>query len=518
MKGNSHNYKAQMTFVFFLFLSLAGTVNAEIARGVVFEDLNRNGVREPDEPGVSGICVSNGREVVQTGAEGRWELPVDDDTILFVIKPSGFSVAVNDLMNPQFHYIHKPSGSPALEVPGVAPTGPLPESIDFPLHRVTEPERFEAVFFADTQARGLREVNFVSHDVVVELVGTEALFGITLGDLLADGPALLPELTGAIAQIGIPWYNVIGNHDNNRDAVEDHYSDESFERFFGPATYAFEYGQAVFIALDNVYVKPEGGHARRFTEGQIEFVRNYLAFVPEERLIVLMMHIPVVSCENGRELLGLISERPHTFSISGHTHEQAHLFLEKRHGWEGPEAHHHLINATVSGSWWCGTFDEVGIPHATMNDGAPNGYSIITFDGNRYSIRFKAARRPDDYQMNIYLPDDIAQGAAAETEVLVNVFAGSARSTVEMRFGSEGAWIPLEQTRGIDPECLRMHLQNEFLNEEVFGWKMDYPSKTNHLWKGPLPANPSVGTHLISVRTTDMFGQTYTAHRVVRIQ
>ena len=67
---------------------------------------------------------------------------------------------------------------------------------------------------------------------------------------------------------------------------------------------------------------------------------------------------------------------------------------------------------------------------------------------------------------------------------------------VEMQFGKDGAWTRLEQTKTIDPECLRMHQQNEFLNEEVFGWKMDYPSETTHMWKGVLPANPAVGTHL----------------------
>ncbi len=87
-------------------------------------------------------------------------------------------------------------------------------------------------------------------------------------------------------------------------------------------------------------------------------------------------------------------------------------------GWHGTTPHHHLINATVCGSWWCGLNDERGIPHATMNDGAPNGYSVITFEGNKYNVRFKAAGRPVDYQMNIYLPDDIDQNASDTTNVL----------------------------------------------------------------------------------------------------
>ena len=38
--------------------------------------------------------------------------------------------------------------------------------------------------------------------------------------------------------------------------------------------------------------------------------------------------------------------------------------------------------------------DERGIPHTTMRDGAPNGYSIITFDGAKATFDFKASRFP----------------------------------------------------------------------------------------------------------------------------
>jgi len=161
-----------------------------------------------------------------------------------------------------------------------------------------------------------------------------------------------------------------------------------------------------------------------------------------------------------------------------------------------------------------------------MNDGVPNGYSAVTFNGNEYSIRFKAARRPADYQMNIYLPDEAEQAKAGETEILVNVFAGSERSKVEMQFGKTGPWIPLEHTASIDPQCLRMHEQSPYLDEtvlgkpleEIFGWKVDYPSTSHHMWKGVLPQNPLRGTHTVTVRTTDMFGQTWTGHRIIRIR
>jgi hypothetical protein len=167
----------------------------------------------------------------------------------------------------------------------------------------------------------------------------------------------------------------------------------------------------------------------------------------------------------------------------------------------------------------------VGIPHATMNDGAPNGYSVITFDGNSYDVHFKAARKPDNYQMNIYLPNEIEFKALDTTNVLVNVFAGSERSKVEMQIDKAGDWIPLESVKTIDPECLRMHELSPYLKEtvngvaldDVFGYAMDYPSISQHMWQIAIPKNLNPGTHLISVRTTDMYGKTWTSHRVFRV-
>jgi len=154
------------------------------------------------------------------------------------------------------------------------------------------------------------------------------------------------------------------------------------------------------------------------------------------------------------------------------------------------------------------TLNENMIPHATMNDGAPNCYSTITFDSTSYRITFKAARRPSEYQMNIYFPDDLTRSALDTTEVLVNVFAGSERSTVEMSLDRRADWKKLKQVVTLDPEVLRMHRLSSVLEEkyqgqtleEIFGWKMDFPSKSRHMWRGTLPADLSAGTHCITVR------------------
>ncbi|MCS6777909.1 MAG: hypothetical protein NZ557_15395, partial [Chthonomonadaceae bacterium] len=198
------------------------------ASGVVFHDRNRNGVRDTGEPGVPGVRVSNQRDVVVTDPEGRYRIPVGDDTILFVIKPRGWMTPTSDTRLPRFYYIHKPAGSPShLRYPGVAPTGPLPASVDFPLYPQREPNRFRVLLFGDTQPRNQQEIDYIAHDVVEGLIGFKAAFGITLGDILFDDLSLFDSLNRTIGLIGIPWYNVLGNHDMNFDAVDDRHSDET---------------------------------------------------------------------------------------------------------------------------------------------------------------------------------------------------------------------------------------------------------------------------------------------------
>lgn len=500
--------------VFFLTLiafSIFGKQTDNFVEGFAFLDDNKNGKFDSSESGVAGVYVSNGKDVVQTDYEGKWRLSIEKSQSVFVIKPANYAVSLNQNNIPQYFYL----------LDKVAPNSEL----NFPLYPSIENRKFSTLFFADTQARGVKEVNYIFHDVVEELIGTDAAFGVSLGDIVADDPEMMIDVATGIGKIGVPWYNIFGNHDNDRDAKSNQERDKTFQKYFGPSTYAFEYAEVAFVGLNNIFFKPDGKYISHFTNNQLIFVRNYLSKVPKTKLVVLMMHSPIVDCDNRDEMYRLLEDRKYSFSISGHVHEQINLFLSEDMGWKGKIPHHHLINATVSGSWWCGLKDEVGIPHATMNDGAPNGYSIITFDGNEYSVKFKAARRPENYQMNIYLPEEILVNSIDDSNVLVNVFAGSERSLVEMSINN-GDWIQMDVYKTVDPEVLRMHSLSPLLSEvvngqsldEVFGWKMDYPTVSHHIWKASLPNGIIPGTHTVSIRTTDIYNQTYLAHRIFRVK
>ena len=285
----------------------------ETATGVVFVDLDNDGKFSEGDIPQPGVHVSNGIDIVATDRNGRYSIEVDDDSIVFVIKPRGRRTAVDKKKLPRFYYIHKPKGSPKSKFEGVKPTGKLPESIDFPLYQQDEPEKFETIIFADPQARNIKEIDYIARDVVKDLVGSKAAFGVTLGDILFDDLSLYGAHNQNIAMIGIPWHNVIGNHDLNLDATSRKTVNETFERVFGPTYYSFNYGQVHFVVLDNIdWVVPRPAAAGRphykgsFGKQQLDWLKKDLELIDEKQMVVLLMHIPIVGCDDAKDLYKLI--------------------------------------------------------------------------------------------------------------------------------------------------------------------------------------------------------------------
>src|SRR6187455_3180246 len=60
--------------------------SAEIqVTGVVFDDLDADGERDPEEPGLGGVMVSNGIDVLPTGPDGTFALTVLREDSRFVL-------------------------------------------------------------------------------------------------------------------------------------------------------------------------------------------------------------------------------------------------------------------------------------------------------------------------------------------------------------------------------------------------------------------------------------------------
>ncbi len=73
-----------------------GTAPGVTVKGTVFESRTGAFERQAGDPGLAGVMVSNGREVVRTGADGSYSLPAEDRTAIFVIKPSGYNVPLDE--------------------------------------------------------------------------------------------------------------------------------------------------------------------------------------------------------------------------------------------------------------------------------------------------------------------------------------------------------------------------------------------------------------------------------------
>lgn len=501
----------------------------EKASGYVYLDHNGNGKRDKQEPGIAGVTVSNGMLVTTTDRQGKYMLPVSNDNILFVIKPAGYSVPLNGLNQPQYYYIHKPSGSPELNFKGSKPTGKLPELVNFALAESKEPENFTALIFGDPQAYTLQEIDFFAKGVVSEVESTKkALFGLSLGDLAGDDLSLHQPYIKAVSKTGLPWYNLIGNHDMNYDAVTDSLSDETFEANFGPANYAFNYGKAHFIVLDNIlYPDPRdnNGYWAGFRKDQLDFITNDLKTVDKTKLIVLAFHIPLLQMggettfrpQDRQELFDLLKDFPNTLSISAHTHLQRQNFYTAKDGWRQETPHHEYNAGTTSGDWYSGELNAQGIPVSTMRDGTPKGYAFLNVKGNNYTIDYKVAGQPDDYQIKIYHPKVVALGRNTAAAIYANFFMGHQGNKVMYRV-DQGEWKPMVYEEAADPDFIQSLGRWDNADELMAGRRPSGAEKSTHLWKGSIPVKLDAGEHNIEVKAEDMFGRIFTQKSSYRLE
>ena len=498
--------------------------------GYVYNDANGNGKRERNEQGIANVAISNGCDVVLTNEEGKYSLAVGDDNIISVIKPSGYKLPLNNYNQPQSYKIHKPGGSPKSNYPGVAPTGKLPKSLDFALTKYDEPEVFTSFVFGDTQTYNEREIEYLKKGVIDDVKTIEGIsFGITLGDLVGDSLYLHLSYKDAIKEIGLPWFNVIGNHDINYDATVDSLSDETFESNFGPANYAFNYGKAHFIVLDDIlYPDPRDGKGYwgGLRKDQFAFIANDLKHVPTDRLIIISMHIPLSEVgspdafnpENRLALYKLLNDYPRVLFLTAHTHFQVNSFIGKNEGLNREIPIHDYNVGTSCGDWYSGVLNEKGVPVSTMRDGTPKGYALLNISGNEYTIDYKVVDKPKDYQISIYNPKVVPyNGRWGNAGIYANFFMGTDDSTVEFRIDG-GDWRKMSKVYDYDPAYYHYVQDWDYVEDVRWERRPSNPVRSTHLWRSAITYNYPVGTHKIEVRATDIFGRTFVSNSSYEIK
>jgi calcineurin-like phosphoesterase family protein len=508
-----------------------------LVAGSVFHDRRGTGTRGPGDPGLPGVMVSNGRDVVLTDQEGRWRLPARHPDEIFLIKPSHWTTRNGPGGVPMIGAHQVLRTAPGAETAAVVPVE-LP-SIDFALTPTPESAQFEAVLMADTQPADVAELGYLGDDIIANIIGTSAVFGINHGDVVFDDLSLYARYLKMLGTSGIPWHHCPGNHDIDKAATCDETSRATWQRTFGPRHYAFQYAGATFIILDNVYYHGHnastpngGGYHGRIGEEQLHFVRNVLANVADERLVALSMHIPLMNYQNTeaapdntvdrRALLGLLSRRPHTVSFAGHMHLTEHHYFGAEAGFHGAKPHHHHVLTAASGGWWSGAKDARGIPAADAEDGNPNGYHMLSVDGANYSTRFVPAAGKPAAQLRASIETPLRAGARAlslrqadveQSELVVNVFDGGPGTRV--RYGISGVTREprtMQRVACPDPHIARVFAEHADLQKP---WMRAL--SCSHIWRARLPSNLRPGAYCAAVQAENEYGHRLSTHVVFEV-
>ena len=498
-------------WVLLLLMAACATAGAAEWQGRVFDDRDGDGLRQPGEPGIQGVVVSDGRTLAVTDGEGRYRLQARSDAPVFVVKPAGWRLP------------RRGDGLPAAWHPAHAAG---PRSGDFALRR-QDPRRDAArsvLVLADPQVKSLLDVDHYARDIIAPLLaggGMDADLGIVLGDIVDDVPELYPEINAATTRLGLPWLHVPGNHDLDPAAGADAGSLSAFHASYGPDTFAWHEGAATFLALDDVVLLPgqRPAYVGGLREDQFAFLEAWLPTVPKDRLLVLALHIPLFdTAAPGRpatfrsadreRLFALLREFPRVLVLSGHRHTQRHHRHGAAEGWHGATPLHEFNVGAASGAFWSGAPDADGIPDATMADGTPNGHALLEIDADGgYRLSWHPARLPrhDPARtpaMHLHAPRVLRRGAYPAWAVYANVYMGEADTRVEYRVG-EGDWRPMARVERPDPWLMAENARDDEA-ASLRGYDRSPEAEPSaHLWRGALPTDLDAGDHAVEVRAFD---------------
>lgn len=528
----------------------------EALTGRVFDDANRNSRFDPGEEGVAGVSVSNGLDVVQTDAQGRYSLPARGDFTAFVTQPAGWQVPVDAQNFAQFSFNHYPQGSPPLRFPGVAPTGDLPAAVNFPMApwQATADAQQNCVFAADTQPRTQTQLGYARDGVVADLNARqdyESCGVLLLGDNVEDDLALNGDLKDIYSGVNGPVRALPGNHDMNFDSPGHENSVDTFRRDFGAPYFSYDVGRAHIVALFNIRyngAQPSGqygGYVEKITEEQLQWLRNDLAQVSPDKHVVVATHAPIVNyrglvTENAAELYEILAPFTNAVTVSGHAHTLENLLAGERRPVWGPTVptlpRDQIVAGAVSGSWHAGGLNENGLPFAYTPEGAEPGVLTMQFNGTSRSEYYTARNQPRSKQTltGIYsyswhdwavaakewrdgtggeaprefdtatlTRQDVETGRSA---VMTSFFGGSTAANVQFSLnGAASDAGTLTQSPG-DP--LNVGWQHSEVvsttHHLVHGGTLFYSSP--HLYQFALPRDLPVGEHFVDITATDRYG------------
>lgn len=326
------------------------TTNVISISGQIFEDINKNGIKDKDEPGIKDVAVSDQQDVVLTDKNGFYQIKSkSSNRIIFISVPSGYKAT--GLFYKQI----------ALE--------PASQSFDFPLYNIPLLNEFVFVHASDTH---ISENSLDRMKKLQDKIDSiKPNFVIVTGDLVKDALRVSEkEATGyynlyqqEISKIKTTVWNIPGNHEIF--GIERHlslvgkdnpyYGRKMYQHFLGPDYYSFNYNGVHFIGLnslsfDDLY------YYGYIDSVQIEWLKKDVTLLAPQTPVVTFQHVPFYSggfsldkfemlgfnrsvenvkgvlqnrhiVSNANDVMKILSIRNYPLALAGHYHAQQKFTL-----------------------------------------------------------------------------------------------------------------------------------------------------------------------------------------------
>lgn len=268
-------------------------------------------------------------------------------------------------------------------------------------------ESFSFVFMTDvhikddpavlsTYRKAMDSINALNPDFV--LSGGDQVFDVMRGNV-AKSDSLFQLFLSETKRISAPVHTTVGNHElfgiyevSPNDHTHPDYKYGMYERYFGPAYYAFDHKGWHIVVLNNLDVDGYRYYAG-IDDRQLEWLAQDLKQLSPGTPIIMMMHVPIISVQNQYQLpedgvshgpnvankdklMALIEQYNVRLVLQGHLHffEDIHVLGRTRFITGGAIAGRPSWRGTVNG------------PRSFLHfvvDGDDISYRHVAFDENK---------------------------------------------------------------------------------------------------------------------------------------
>ncbi len=450
-------------------------------------------ITTPDGQAVPGVVVSDGFQCVTTDGFGYYSMVSDLDRAKFVY-----------ISLPAYYKVPHMEGVPSIfrriarhEKAVMA---------DFVLTPAEKTDKYTVMMVADPQMRpygvdGSAET--YRDSVAPDIAETCASIGgdcymINLGDLVYNYMHAYDDYMDITAQIDVPVFNVIGNHDYDQTTMFDSsLGTMFFETYAGPVNYSFNIGKIHYVVVnDIIYNRTDTKITYRagLEDSTLRWLEDDLKYIPDSSTIVLCAHSQMFKKKtshssrnvNHENYLKLLRKYRQVYSWAGHNHENYSFNYEGK-GFDRDNIYCVLV-ARATGS--------LRLNKYLGQDGTPQGYMVMDVDGEDISWYYKSVGRGKDYQMKVYSPMK-----ADGLNVTANIWNyGDGWSKAE--WWENGVKVcDMEQFEGLDPDYEALFAT--VTNEKAKSYCKPLPSP--NMFRAKPSDNCSGG----EVRVTDNFGNIY---------